>query len=434
MSALDAVVLNRTIKTRIFFYRQSFLLLVSIVLQLSLGLFFGHVYDMRIFMATGYLVATGQNPYIPQDLSFVFNNPSFQGITTIGYPPPWSLVLGILYWIGYSIVPNLLIYNLVIKIPIIAANIYLAYLTERVLNKLGASPAISRRAWIFMIFNPLLIYCSAAWGQFDSMVALLALLAIVSLSDGSLNISTILLALAISCKPTALPLVPVFLIYLKGKSTRRTIQFIIIFIMSMILFCIVPFYLFSWDPSPIVENWNAHFTVGGGLSFMSFYELINGSYKLPGMWWLLGMIWIPALGIGFLVIKKGITDLEDLIRKSAGMILLFFITRSWVSEPNLILVLPLGLILTSLGTLPRTIFTAIWLLPLAFSIFNASLPQLFFPSMPDLMSKMLDQAESMNSLRIIIRTIVVIPWLACGWWVVIKCLRTPLHPGLQTRP
>jgi len=69
------------------------ILLLSITIQIGLGLFFGHYYDMRIFMATGYLVGTGQNPYIPQNLTAVFNNSSFQGMTTVGYLPPWPLIL-----------------------------------------------------------------------------------------------------------------------------------------------------------------------------------------------------------------------------------------------------------------------------------------------------------------------------------------------------
>jgi len=38
-------------------------------------------------MATGYLVANGQNPYIAQNLGAVFHNSSFQGIT------PWDIRL-----------------------------------------------------------------------------------------------------------------------------------------------------------------------------------------------------------------------------------------------------------------------------------------------------------------------------------------------------
>ena len=37
------------------------ILILSIAIQVVLALFFGHYYDMRIFMATGYLVGTGQN-------------------------------------------------------------------------------------------------------------------------------------------------------------------------------------------------------------------------------------------------------------------------------------------------------------------------------------------------------------------------------------
>src|SRR5512143_2663854 len=91
----------------------------SVLLQIALALFFGDAYDMRIFMATGYLVGTGQNPYIAQDLSAVFHNSAFQGITSFGYPPPWSMVLGFIYLGSYKIIPHFLLYNLAIKLPII---------------------------------------------------------------------------------------------------------------------------------------------------------------------------------------------------------------------------------------------------------------------------------------------------------------------------
>jgi hypothetical protein len=68
--------------------KDAFIVALSVTLQFGLGLFFGHVYDMRIFMATGFLVGTGQNPYLAQNLAGGFNNPAFQGITSVVYPPP----------------------------------------------------------------------------------------------------------------------------------------------------------------------------------------------------------------------------------------------------------------------------------------------------------------------------------------------------------
>ena len=40
------------------------ILLLSVALQLALAAFFGHSYDTRVFMAAGYLVGTGHNPYV----------------------------------------------------------------------------------------------------------------------------------------------------------------------------------------------------------------------------------------------------------------------------------------------------------------------------------------------------------------------------------
>ena len=58
-------------------------LALSLILQIALAFPFGNLYDMRINMAAGYLVGTGQNPYIAQDLSAVFHNDSFRGLSTI---------------------------------------------------------------------------------------------------------------------------------------------------------------------------------------------------------------------------------------------------------------------------------------------------------------------------------------------------------------
>jgi hypothetical protein len=404
-----------------FLTRDLSILLLSIVIQLSLALLFGHFYDMRIFMATGVLVATGQNPYIPQDLTALFHNPTFQGMTTVGYPPPYPLVLGLIYRSVFTVLPNLTIYNLALKIPVIAGNVCLAYLAARILRDLGAEVVVCRRAWVFLLFNPFLLYFSAAWGQFDSVVALTAILSLVMLYKEKPGISAILLALAFSLKPTALPLLPVAFIYLAGRAPRHAIRYLVIFTLSVLLLCVAPFFIFGWSPDPILRGWNAHFTVGGGMSFMTFFELLSDSYQLPGGWWLLGLIWIPALGIATLALWRGIPDTVDLLKKSTALLLVFFLTRAWLSEPNIILVLPLVLILTLIGELDELALAAIWVLPLIFTLFNASLPQLLFLNFPGLMASGLRLAEEYRTLRLVARILVVIPWQIAGWWIVFKC-------------
>jgi hypothetical protein len=398
----------------------------SIVFQILLGLFFGHAYDMRIFMSTGYLVGTGQNPYIAQNLNAVFHNDTFQGITSFGYPPPWSLVLGLIYLCTYRIIPNFLFYNLAIKLPVIAANIGLAYLVVYILNKMGVQEEVSRGAWIFMLFNPFLLLTSSAWGQFDSIVALLSLLSLLLLWEGQLTISAILIALAISLKPTALPLLLVIFVFLAGRSLQRTLQYFAVLTLSILLFCVAPFFLFGWDPSPILQHWNFHFTVGGALSFMTFLEYIKWSYLIPEQWWFLGWLWIPALGVATYAMRSGILGLKDLLKKSLAMIMVFFLCRAWLSETNINLILPLAVILTSVNELGPLSLAAVWVLPSVFSIFNTSVAQLLFPSMPGLMGIFLSLAVEFSTARYIIRTVVVIMWLVAGWWIVLQCYkRTP---------
>ena len=399
------------------------LLAASIILQIVLALFLGHAYDTRIFMATGYLVGTGQNPYIAQDVSAVFHNSTFQGITTVGYPPPWSLVLGLIYLCTYKIIPNFLFYNLAIKLPIIAANICLAYLVVHILNKLGIQEKVSRRAWIFLLFNPFLLLTSTAWGQFDPIIALLSLLSLFLMSEGKLTGPAILLALAISLKPTAIPLIPVAFVYLIGLSLRRTWQYFAVFALSMLLLCVAPFYIFRWDPSPILQHWNNQFTVGGAMSFMTFLEYVKWTYQLPGQWWFLGWLWVPALGIATYALRPGIKGLKDLLKKSVALVLVFYLCRAWVSETNVNLILPLVLILTSINELDRRALAALWVVPLIFSFINTSVAQLFFPSMAGLMDKFLKFAVEFSFARYAFRTIIVVVWLLAGWWIVSHCFK-----------
>jgi len=99
-----------------------------------------------------------------------------------------------------------------------------------------------------VLLNPLLIYFGSAWGQFDSIVAFLSLLSLVFLHSGMLKRSAILLALAIALKPIALPILPVAIVFLMGKSLRQTINYSVLFITGEFLFCIVPFIILNGIP------------------------------------------------------------------------------------------------------------------------------------------------------------------------------------------
>ena len=394
-------------------------LLLSLLLQLILGYLFGHMYDIRISMATGYLVATGQDPYIAQNLTTIFANPAFQGMTSIGYPPPWPLLLGGIYWFSYNLTHNLMIYNLAIKLPIIAANLCLAYLVRNILVEQGIGRRIARNAWIFLLFNPFLLYFTTSWGQFDSVVAWLTLVSLLLLSRKQIGASAIILALAIAFKPTPVPVILAGVVYLWGKPWGKLIRYLALLGAGLVVFCVLPFIIFHWDATPILHGWNAQFSVSGGISLTTIYELLSNTYKLPGFWWLLGFIWLPAVLLSALFLPRGELDLIVLMKNSLILILVFFLTRTWLSEQNLTLVLPLVLILVWLGELPNLTLTMVWVLPLVFTIFNTSPAQLLFPILPDVLTRLLQWSDTFRTARLVARTLLVIPWQAAGWWIIV---------------
>jgi hypothetical protein len=156
---------------------------------------------------------------------------------------------------------------------------------------------------------------------------------------------------------------------------------------------------------------------------MTFLEYVKWTYQLPGQWWLLGWLWVPALAIATYTLKSGIRGFEDLLKKSVALILVFYLCRAWVSETNLNLILPMVLILVSLNALDRRALEAIWVLPLIFSFINTSLAQLFFPSMPGIMDQLLKWSLEFSTVRYAFRTVVVAVWLFAGWWIVICCFK-----------
>lgn len=404
--------------SRLFLKADQGLLVASILVQSVLGFLFGHLYDIRIFMATGYLVATGQDPYIAQNLTAVFNNPAFQGMTSVGYPPPWPLILGGIYLVSYNFFHNPLIYNLAIKMPIILANLLLAYAVRDILKDQGINQGLAHKAWLFMLFNPFLIYFNTAWGQFDSLVALLTLVALVELYKERLMTSSFILALAISFKPTPVPVVLAVMAYLWRKPWKRSVSYLLVLVVSLLLLCVAPFYLLHWDATPILRGWNNQFTVSGGMALTTIYELLTNTYVLPGNWWLLGVLWLPAILITAWFVPRGNQGFVRLLKNSLVLVLVFFLTRTWLSEQNLTLILPMVLILVVLGELPSLTLTATWVLPLIFTIFNTSPPQLLFPILPELMTKLLQWMDIYRLPRLIAKMVIAIPWQMAGWWMV----------------
>ena len=194
--------------------------------------------------------------------------------------------------------------------------------------------------------------------------------------------SAALLSLAVCTKPTPLPIALVVLVWLAGRAPREALRYAAVFLAWAAVFVVVPFVALGWRTTQIQQRPNAQFLMTGGLSYTTVARLVRDPLALPGHWWLVGMLWVVALAAGLVLWRRG-EGFDDLVRGSAALTLVFLLTRAWLAEPNVVLVLPLVLILASLGELDRRLLTALWLIPLAFAVANLAPLQLLWLTFPD---------------------------------------------------
>lgn len=400
-------------------------LILSVSLQVLMGYFLGHYYDMRVFMASGYATSSGLNPYVHHDFGNIFQHPLLMGnVPAIGYPPPWTLTLGIIYQLSYNLTNNILVYNLAIKIPIITSNIMLAYAVKLILSKLNVEKEKIQFAWLFILFNPFLILTTSAWGQIDTIVALLSLTSLYFLHRNKLYKSATMLAISVCLKPISLPLILIPSVYLH-KNKKQIFSYYFIFASIFLFAYIFPFFLFNWNSQTALTNWDAHFEVAGAMSPFNLIEIFENSFLIPKPLNILGFLWIPALFFAYYVVRRSPPhNLLQLIESSLFLILVFFLTRAWLSEPNINLILPLMLILTSKYTSFRaTLLHLIWIIPLIFMIFNTSFHQLFYPINVDILSVIATFDQKYRIIRLSARFLVAVVWQLLGWKIVLKTIK-----------
>ncbi len=392
---------------------------------MPLAIFLGHYYDERIFMATGYLVSSGLNPYQLHNFVGVFSHPLLSGvIPSIGYPPPWPLLLGAIFRLSYKLIPNLFLYNFAIKIPVILGNIGLAYMVRHMLLKAQASQKKAQAAWLFILFNPFILLTSSAWGDFDTVVALLCVASLYFLSAGKIKESSFFMAVGVAIKPIAIPLVGLPLLFSAPDQRRKNIQYLLIFSLVFLACCFLPFYLFGWSIPLGPHEWNIpQFKMAGGLSPFNIIELFQVSPLLPSELAVLGYLWVPALIAGYyLVFRDHPKSINDLARKAVGITLVFFLTRSWLSEPNINLILPFMLLTVAPYKKSFCNFHFAWIIPLVFMFLNFSFPQLFFLPFPSVLSSLASFDLQFGSIRLFARFLVAVVWQLLAWNVVVKML------------
>ena len=89
----------------------------------------------------------------------------------------------------------------------------------------------------------------------------------------------------------------------------------------------------------------------------------------------------------------------------------------------MVVVLAPVLVLVALGRLDRRLFTALWIVPLAFIAVNASPVQLLWQLFPGTVEATMAAAARHADVTTALRAALVVAWQVVGWCIVVACLR-----------
>jgi hypothetical protein len=233
--------------------------------------------------------------------------------------------------------------------------------------------------------------------------------------------SALLLSLSIVLKPISFPLVGLPLLFSPTKNLRKILTYILICAVIVLTLWFLLFNLLGWMAPSSANEVTSYFRMAGGMTVFNVVEIFQNTTTLPTSLDFLGYIWIPALLLGYYIVYRNPPKtFNELAKASVGLLLIFFLTRTWLSEPNFDLVISLALLALSFKDLNFRNFAFLWVIPLVFLFLNTSFPQLFFLVSPSIISSLAQTDRYIRSWRLIARFIVVVILQVFAWRLVIK--------------
>lgn len=372
-----------------------FIVLFATALRLCLAPLTGHPYDLNIWMETGQYVAEGRSPYEPE--------------IHLGYPPLWGFWCGLSYLLSNSILPgNEFVYILVIKIPIMAADLAIAWMLvalKRSSNREGSSFSEShflgdarsgRSLAALFLLNPYVLVVGVIWGMMDNIAALLVILVAIALVQGKdLEAGGALgLAIALKLYPAILLLAAFPYFARQSRSRARALRFLVGLVLTGFVLILAPFLVFNWDIrgflSVLADQASRK---PGGISPMGIVGLLYnfGIHSIAGFSLqsvsqlaALRLIWIPAVCLSVVFIAKaGLrSTYEHVFSTFAFVFMIWIMTASWVSEQNVETLLVLLLFQGAAGVFGRAqkwSYGLVSTIVLGFVVFNVPATSFLYP-------------------------------------------------------
>ncbi len=168
------------------------------------------------------------------------------------------------------------------------------------------------------------------------------------------------------------------------------------------------------------------------MTLFNAVEIFNNTTTLPASLAFFGYLWIPSLLIGYyFVYRNPPKTFIELAESALALLLIFFLTRTWISEPNFNLILPIALIALAFQKWNFRNFAFLWVFPLIFLFLNTSFAQLFFLVSPSIIPTLAQIDQQIRFWRLIARFLIVVIWQVFAWRLVIKMLNRKKDPNSE---
>jgi len=293
-------------------------------IRLCLAPFFGHSWDVYVWLKSGELLIRGINVYEIKSLTdFPW------GFYT--YPPLWLYWLGLAHYLTASL-HNLNLQILMIKTPIIASDLTVAALISKLAAELGLLKHAGR-ASLLWLFNPLVIFISAVWGMFDSIAVALCLAGVLAILRGKSFSAGVLFGLGGAVKIYPLLILVPAALFMKYVEKRNEESLVRMCTGAALAFAI-PLTPFLQNPLPLIDKLLYHF---GNVGSFTYWTVLSVVSPPPA---------VPLLSQGLFIILL-YAALRKQLRKKAGIaelsqaaLLAFLATSAKVNVQYVLWVLP----------------------------------------------------------------------------------------------
>lgn len=195
------------------------LYLLSLLLHLAIAPFVIHDWDGYVFVEVTREFLQGTTPYaaVEAERPHIYVGDAVPIVNSwYAYPPVALLLMAPGFWLVTLFSTAPWAERLAIKLPFILGDLLLAFVTAALVREVlkdDAEKAARRAAWVekALLFNPFLLFISAAWGMFDAWIVLFLVASVLLVLRNRPGWAGVCFALACLVKPFPVVLGPLFL-------------------------------------------------------------------------------------------------------------------------------------------------------------------------------------------------------------------------------